>query len=70
MNYAVFQREPSKGGFWQGISGGVEEGESEMDAARREAFEEAGIPLESNLYQIGFKSYNPSLSFQQSGQAD
>ncbi len=41
--YAIFRREASTGGYWQGIAGGGESGESPLDAARREAFEEAGI---------------------------
>jgi dATP pyrophosphohydrolase len=38
---AVFQR--ANGGYWQGIAGGGDEGETPEQAARREAFEEAGI---------------------------
>ena len=40
FEYAVFKRADE--GFWQGISGGGEDGESPLEAARREAFEEAG----------------------------
>jgi dihydroneopterin triphosphate diphosphatase len=39
--FAVFLR--ADGGFWQGISGGGEGQETPLDAARREALEEAGI---------------------------
>lgn len=41
--YAVFKREPSTGGYWQGIAGGGENGESPLVAAKRETHEEAGI---------------------------
>ncbi len=41
--YAIFRREASTGGYWQGISGGGEDNETPLEAARREAFEEAGI---------------------------
>ena len=41
--YAVFQRNKSTGDYWQGIAGGGELGESHLEAAKREAFEEAGI---------------------------
>ena len=41
--YAVFKRESSTGGYWQGIAGGGEDGESPLEAAKRETLEEAGI---------------------------
>ncbi len=41
--YAVFKRESSTGGYWQGIAGGGEDGESPLEAAKRETHEEAGI---------------------------
>ena len=34
---------PERGGFWQCVTGKVEEGEDEMDAAFREVREETGI---------------------------
>ena len=47
--YAIFRREPSSGGYWQGIAGGGENGESPLEAAKRETLEEAGIDP-SNKY--------------------
>ena len=41
LEYAVFKRADES--FWQGISGGGEDSESPLEAARREAFEEAGL---------------------------
>ncbi len=41
LEYALFKR--SDEGFWQGIAGGGEDDETPLEAARREAFEEAGI---------------------------
>ena len=41
--YALFKREPSTGGYWQGIAGGGEDSESPLEAAKRETYEEAGI---------------------------
>ncbi len=41
--YALFRRESSTGGYWQGIAGGGENGESPLEAAKRETQEEAGI---------------------------
>ncbi|MGZ9583764.1 NUDIX hydrolase [Paenibacillus marinisediminis] len=45
--FAIFRR--SREGYWQGIAGGGEEGESILEAAKREAYEEAGI-LNINKY--------------------
>jgi dATP pyrophosphohydrolase len=39
--YALLRR--ADAGFWQGIAGGGEDGETPLEAARREAREEAGI---------------------------
>lgn len=41
FEYALFRR--SDAGFWQGVSGGGEDDETPLQAARREAQEEAGI---------------------------
>ncbi len=48
VEYAIFQRAPSSGGFWQGIAGGGIFGETPVITARRESFEEARIPQNSN----------------------
>ncbi|MEO0127414.1 MAG: NUDIX pyrophosphatase [candidate division WOR-3 bacterium] len=50
--YAIFKRKASTGGFWQGIAGGGEGDESPLQAARREAFEEAGIPKCSKYIKL------------------
>lgn len=39
----LLRRAPSQGGFWHCIAGGVERGESDEQAARRELDEETGI---------------------------
>ncbi len=41
--YLMLRRVPERGGFWQGVTGGVEEGERLIDAARREVMEETGL---------------------------
>jgi 8-oxo-dGTP pyrophosphatase MutT (NUDIX family) len=41
--YLLLRRVPGRGGFWQGITGGVEEGEDLAGAALRELAEEAGL---------------------------
>jgi dATP pyrophosphohydrolase len=39
----VALRSPERGGYWNPLAGGVEEGESPADAARRELAEESGL---------------------------
>ncbi len=39
----MLRRVPERGGFWQGVTGGVEEGERLIDAARREVLEETSL---------------------------
>ncbi len=41
--YLVVHRTPEGGGYWHGIAGGVEEGETTADAAARELAEETGL---------------------------
>jgi lipoyl(octanoyl) transferase len=38
----LLHRRPERGGFWQPVSGTIEEGESALDTARRELVEETG----------------------------
>jgi len=49
FEYAIFRRNESTGGYWQGIAGGGEKGETVFEAAKREAWEEAGIPNDSRF---------------------
>jgi dATP pyrophosphohydrolase len=48
--YAIFRR--ADDGCWQGVSGGVEEGEDLVTAARRETAEEAGLAGGSPVYKL------------------
>ncbi len=41
--YLLLHRLASRGDFWQGVTGGVEQGEEFADAARREMIEETGL---------------------------
>ena len=50
LEYAVFRRADL--GFWQGISGGGEDAETPLEAAKREALEEGGIPRESKYLAL------------------
>lgn len=47
IEYAIFQR--ADAGYWQGIAGGGEDQETPLQAARREAKEEAGISEDTPL---------------------
>lgn len=60
--YAIFQRSENEL-WWQGITGGVEEGESIEEAARREVSEEAGIQYEFPLYKLDNISCLPTYLF-------
>ena len=51
--YLLLRRVASRGGFWQGVTGGVEEGEDLSEAARRELIEETGL-IPSRLEKIDF----------------
>lgn len=47
IEFAIFKRKDLN--VWQGIAGGVEEKETILEACKREANEEAGIPLEKTV---------------------
>jgi len=55
--YAVFRRKDA--GYWQGIAGGGEDVESPLEAAKREAFEEAGIEPTSRFLELDSTSTVP-----------
>ena len=60
--YAVFGRADMPGCF-QGICGGLEDGETPTDGARREILEESGIDGDYPLYQLTTMSYIPDNVF-------
>ena len=50
IKYCLFKRNDLS--VWQGIAGGGEEGETPLETAKREANEEAGIPMEYVTTQL------------------
>lgn len=60
--YALFQRSENSL-WWQGVSGGVEDGETPVAAALREMGEEAGVMEEVPLYPLESISYLPVFLF-------
>jgi dATP pyrophosphohydrolase len=61
--YAVFQRSDDPK-CWQGVSGGVEDGETAEQAAYRESFEEAGVTVHAPLYRLDTVSFLPADIFE------
>jgi dATP pyrophosphohydrolase len=43
VEYLLLKRRPERNGFWQPVTGGVEEGETREEALRREVMEETGV---------------------------
>lgn len=60
--YAILRREPGSGGYWQGIAGGGQWDESPLEAARREALEEAAIDPASDYIQLEARCTIPVTS--------
>jgi len=60
--YAVFRRDLSTGGYWQGIAGGGGVGESELEAAKREANEEAGIDRDREYMKLDSQAMIPVVN--------
>jgi dATP pyrophosphohydrolase len=58
--FLLLKRNEQRGGFWQPVTGGVEEGENLIEAVNRELREETGITrylrIIENLHYFEFKS--------------
>jgi lipoyl(octanoyl) transferase len=53
--YLLLRRSAARGGFWQGVTGGLEAGESREDAARREVTEETGYQVFTRFMPLDYR---------------
>jgi len=62
IEYLLLKRLPEKNGFWQPMTGGVEEGETRDEALQREIMEETGVrnivAVIEGLYYFEFSDPN------------
>lgn len=61
IEYAIFHR--SDADWWQAISGGGEDGETVIESAKREAWEEAGISKDSLFIKLDTVNSIPAEEF-------
>lgn len=61
VEYAILRR--ADDASWQGVAGGGEDHETIVDAAQREAFEEAGIPSVTRFYRLKMQDFVPIMCF-------
>jgi len=61
FEYAIFKRADRS--YWQGIAGGGEDDESPLHAAKREALEEANIPVSMVYFELKAMCYVPVYHF-------
>jgi dihydroneopterin triphosphate diphosphatase len=60
IEYAILKR---PAGIWQGIGGGGEDNEFHLTAARRETFEESGIPQDAEFIRLDSVTPIPVVYF-------
>ena len=64
LEVLLMKRVAEKGGFWQPLTGGVEEGESRDEAILREIWEETGIKNIRQVINTGYQfSFNDHGKF-------
>jgi lipoyl(octanoyl) transferase len=59
-NFLMLRRCPTRGGFWQGVSGAPLPGETDAEAAIREVLEETGFDVRRSIFPLGV-SYSYAL---------
>lgn len=59
--FVVFKR--ADAGYWQGVAGGGEDDETPLEAAKRECYEESGIPQTAQFYALDSRSSIPVENF-------
>jgi len=67
IEYLLLKRTPERNGFWQPVTGGLEEGETREEALRREVIEETGVKkfirAIGSLYYFEFSDPNPNQEY-------
>lgn len=67
VEYLLLKRLPERNGFWQPVTGGMEEGETRVEALLREVMEETGIKntvgVIEGLYYFEFSDPNPNQEY-------
>jgi 8-oxo-dGTP pyrophosphatase MutT (NUDIX family) len=67
IEYLLLKRQPERNGFWQPVTGGVEEGETLEEALHREVTEETGIKdivaMIQNLHYFEFSDPNRNQEY-------
>jgi dATP pyrophosphohydrolase len=66
LEFAIFLRADESEPCWQGVAGGVEEGESPFKAARRELSEEAGLSPGNGWIALDTRGSVPASVFSDS----
>ena len=61
IHYAVFQRRDA--GYWQGVAGGNKNGETSLQTAQRETFEETGVRPEAPFLALDTIASIPVVHF-------
>lgn len=57
--FLLLKRRKDRGGFWQGITGGVKQGEKDIKALKRELLEETGISKYKRIINLNYSfSFN------------
>ncbi|WIV12729.1 NUDIX domain-containing protein [Proteiniborus sp. MB09-C3] len=50
----ILKRIPKRSGYWQPVCGGIEDGEQETQAVKREIFEETGLEKIENIIDLKY----------------